>query len=421
MKQTLHSSQDTTWRAVWSHRDIRLVIPARALSFLGDTVAVAVLMLDAAVAGSPERVTGLLLAFAAPLLVLAGPAGRLVDTRDSRTLLVAAGGLQVLASAGLVWSPSYAAQLGFVVLLQCGQAVTGPTWTALLPRMVGEAAVGTAIAMSQTLGAVASLVGFAVGGVLFDRIGPHWTMGIDTLSFAVLVVVALVVRTRRAVGTETADAGSPTTERPARSGGWRSVLDDPVLALFVLALSVLVLTAEASNVPEPILVIEQLGADGTAYGLIGVCVAAGSIVGPALGGRIRSGPGRFTATATSILVIGVALVSMGRVGSIEALAPICFVLGVAVGMVNALVATVLMTRTTDDVRGRVMSLLTGATRGASMLGLLVGGGLVTAFGARTAYLVLGLGTVAAAPLALLARGAARRQQVASPAVLSDGR
>lgn len=389
---------------MWSQRDMRIVLPARALSLLGDTVAVSVLMLDAAETRSAAHVTGILAAFAAPVLLLAAPAGRLVDSRSSRTLLVWGGLLQVLASAGLVWSPSYAVQLGFVVLLQCGQVVTGPTWMALVPRIVGEARVATAIAMAQTLGAVAGLVGYAVGGMLYDRIGPHWTMSIDTASFALLVAAALLVRTRRAVAEERGP-GRPT---PA-TGGTRVVLADRVIALFLLSLLLFVTTAEASNVAEPILIVQDLGADGTAYGLVGACFAAGSILGPALASRIRSQVGRVTGAVVTMLAIGAVLAYVGTVPSVVALVPAYFAFGIAIGVLNVLISTVLMLRAPEAARGRVMSLVSGAARGASMLGLLLGGGLVAGLGGRQAYVVLGIASIVVAPLALLARRELRRE------------
>ncbi|EWT05772.1 hypothetical protein N864_21855 [Intrasporangium chromatireducens Q5-1] len=410
MKRSLHDSEPIRWRDVWSLRDMRIALPARALSLLGDTVAVSVLMLDAAESRSASHVTGILAAFAAPLLLLAAPAGRLVDSRDSRTLLVSGGLLQVLASAGLVWSPSYAAQLGFVVLLQCGQVVTGPTWLALIPRIVGESRVATAIAMSQTLGAVAGLVGFAVGGTLYDRIGPHWTMSIDTASFALLVVAALLVSTRRAVAQERGPAGAT-----GPCGGTRAVLADRVIALFLLSLLLFVTTAEASNVAEPILIVQDLGADGTAYGLVGSYFAAGSILGPTLAGRIRTQAGRLSGAVVTMLAVGAVLAYVGTVRSVAALVPAYFAFGIAVGVLNVLISTVLMLRAPEAIRGRVMSLVSGAARGASMLGLLLGGALVAGLGGRQAYVVLGIASAAVAPLALLARRQLRGEPTARPA------
>ena len=123
MKQSLQNKP-----SIWSFRDMRLVIPARAVSFFGDSLALVVLSLEVARSDRPILMTLLLVAFSLPMFLLAPVAGRLVDEHDSRTLLVAAGTLQVVASLGLVWGPNPVALLGFVLLLQAGQSVTAPTW-----------------------------------------------------------------------------------------------------------------------------------------------------------------------------------------------------------------------------------------------------------------------------------------------------
>src|SRR5690606_26962440 len=89
-------------------------------------------------------------------IAMMGVAGRLADTHDSRLLLSAGIGVQVLALVVLAWSPGFVATLAGVLLLELGQAVIGPVWTALLPRVVGEEHVGAAIAWQQGLGAVAA-------------------------------------------------------------------------------------------------------------------------------------------------------------------------------------------------------------------------------------------------------------------------
>src|SRR5262245_34976133 len=175
MKQSLHTSGEASDRqpGLWAHRDMRLVVPARAVSFFGDSLAFVVLSLQIAHSGRPVFMTLMFIAFSLPLFAMASFAGRLVDEHDSRQLLVVAGILQVIASCGLVWGPNVWAILGFVLLLQVGQAVTAPTWSALVPRIVGDELVGKAVGLQQSLSSMAGLAGAAAGGVLFGLLGYH--------------------------------------------------------------------------------------------------------------------------------------------------------------------------------------------------------------------------------------------------------
>lgn len=120
MKQTLHRSTGPVGLFT-RHRDLRLVIPARTLSVLGDRITLVVLLLRVADTGGPLHATALLVAFALPLVALAPLAGRIADEHDSRTVLVCAGAVQVAASAGLVLAPGFVAIVAAVLVLQAGR------------------------------------------------------------------------------------------------------------------------------------------------------------------------------------------------------------------------------------------------------------------------------------------------------------
>src|SRR5689334_859308 len=190
MKQTLQIS-------IWSHRDIRLVLPARALSYAGDSIALIALMLRVSDGHGPAAITALLLAFAVPTVAMIPFAGRIVDGFDSRTVLVWSGLLQVVAGVGLPFVHGLVHTLLLVCVLQVGQAVAGPAWGALIPRIVGEELVGRTPGTSQALIGVATLAGSAAGGVLVGAAGTRGALLVDAGTFLVLVLVARMVQTRR--------------------------------------------------------------------------------------------------------------------------------------------------------------------------------------------------------------------------------
>src|SRR4029453_6931690 len=64
-----------------------------------------------------------------------------------------------------------AATLALVCVLQLGQAVAGPAWGALIPRIVGDDLVGRATGTGQALSGLAMLAGSAAGGVLVGWFG----------------------------------------------------------------------------------------------------------------------------------------------------------------------------------------------------------------------------------------------------------
>src|SRR5213592_4234334 len=95
MKQMLHDS-------IWRHRDLRLMIPARAVSAFGDDMALLVLMLRVYGDGrGPWSITILLLCATIPVVVLAPVAGRVVDTFPFRTVAASAGAWQAACCLAL--------------------------------------------------------------------------------------------------------------------------------------------------------------------------------------------------------------------------------------------------------------------------------------------------------------------------------
>src|SRR4051794_5953989 len=143
VKDMLHKSARPD--GVFAHRDMRLVVPARAISFLGDSITFVVLLLKVSEAEQPLRLSILLAAFSLPLFAMAPVAGRIVDEFDSRTVLLVAGAAQASASLALAFAPSFAALVAAMAVLQTAQSITGPAWSALVPRIVGEALIGRAV------------------------------------------------------------------------------------------------------------------------------------------------------------------------------------------------------------------------------------------------------------------------------------
>jgi MFS family permease len=398
---------------VFSHRDMSLVIPARALSYVGDAIAFVILLLKVAESGRPVEVTILLGAFSVPLFVMAPIAGRIVDEFDSRHVLVVAGSLQALASLGLAMSSSLVAMVVFLLALQTAQSITGPAWTAIVPRIVGPDLVGRAVGLQQSLAGVAGLAGAAIGGTLYDLVGYSATMLIDTSTFVVLAIAGALVQTRRgrrhelAVGrVDGTPALSSGAEPGAATGGLAVVRADSLLRTVIPALCLFVLSIEAINVVEVFLVRGDLGGTATDYGLISAAFMLGQVVGPMVAGRAADDAGRVVGTALAAAVIGVSVALIGVSPSLWLVYPLYAVAGVGGGALNGYLMTLVIARSSEAVRGRVIAVLVGATRGCSALAMVLGGVLGQLLGARTTFVICGALSGLVALMVLRARDAA---------------
>lgn len=386
------------------HRDLRVVIPARTLCVLGDQITLVVLLLRVSATGEPRHATVLLVAFALPLVALAPLAGRIVDGYDSRVVLIGAGTVQVVASTGLMLAPGFEATIGAVLVLRAGQAVSQPAWSALLPSIVGDDEIGDVVGLSQSLYAAAGLAGSALGGVLYASIGYRHTLLADTLTFVALTVAGALVRTRRGGRHDHARARARRDgESASAEGGWRYIRDDALLRLLVPALCLLVLFAEATGVVEVFLVRDAMGASAWMFGVASATLLLGTIGGPLLARRFRDDAARIRAAGLCTAVAGVLTAATGLAPTVWYALPLMLGMGFAFGGLNAVLATIMLARPPEHLRGRVMATLNGALRGGTVLALALGGLGGQLLGPRATYVVCGLLTAAVAGLILRSR------------------
>jgi MFS family permease len=383
MKQTLQNS-------IWSYRDIRLVLPGRALSFAGDAIALIALTLRVSDGHGPAAVTALLLAFAVPTVAMIPFAGRIVDGFDSRTVLVCAGLLQAVAGLGLAFVHDLVHTLALVCVLQIGQAVAGPAWGALIPRIVGEELIGRSTGTSQALIGAATLAGSAAGGLLVGWSGSRGALLVDAATFFVLVLVAGMVRTRRRPEPGAVQASGGVT------AGLRAIFGDDLLRILVPALWLFVVVGEAVNVVEVFLITRELGLGPSLYGAAGAATGLGAIGGAWYTGRLRTDRERSWAVIGGMAAIGGSCVLMGLAGNFATLMAGATTIGVGSGMLNAATGSLIVTRAAEAVRGRVIAALNGTVRSFSILALLLGGVAGALLGPRGTFVSCGIACAVAA-------------------------
>lgn len=138
---------------------------------------------------------------ALPVVLLALPAGHLVDVVDRRKVLAATQGgfaiiiglmALVVSSHGSTWS-----LLGLVALMGCCRVGNGPARSALMPSLVSDAAFPNAIAWTTGLFQFAALSGPVLAGLLIDHFHASWpVLAIAGFGCSALGVTAMLTRPR---------------------------------------------------------------------------------------------------------------------------------------------------------------------------------------------------------------------------------
>ncbi|HSO89622.1 MAG TPA: MFS transporter, partial [Arthrobacter sp.] len=287
-------------RPLWRNRDFVLASSARFIATAGMGAVIISVMLhlqnlaaagQTAIAG-PWLVAAYLLCSALPLVLLAPWAGRLADTRDSRTLATASSVVSAAAVAGMGLGMQYLDNylpvlFAMTFLLDTAQAVAGPTWQALLPRIVGEERTPRALGTMQATIMIAGMVGPAAGGLLSGWGGSGLVFAVASGCYLLMAAGAMLIRTRR--GTAAERVGK---EPPALLDGLRLIRRDGLVWALVLGALFFITVGEATNVLEVFLARDELGATETQYGLLAASFGLGMASGAALAGRIRTAPTR---------------------------------------------------------------------------------------------------------------------------------
>jgi MFS family permease len=307
------------------------------------------------------------------------------------------------------------ALLPLMTLLGLGVAVSQPAEFALVPAAAGAGAdAARANGLMETVRSLGFTAGPLVGGAL-GAAGLLWlALALNAVSFIVVGAAALALRARRRPEPANGD-NAPVRARE----GFAFVVRERDLTIAlggaVAALALFSMSATA----EPFFVTDVLGAGSLAYGALLTSWTVGMAAGSA-GLAHRIAPARLAAGG----LLAVVLQGLGIAGG--ALAPVLWMAligfsfgGVAHGVKNVLLRTLIHERVPEALRGRAFAAYNGARNGAELGALALGGLVVGAVGARAALLVAGVGPAAIGTgcLVLLVM---RRRAAAAPTTI-EGR
>lgn len=397
MKESLHTSVDRS--SLLGNRDFLIASAARFTAAVGyGAVVVSILLHIQSNLGDSRRgawaVTGFLLVSTLPMVLLAPWAGRLADTHDSRRLATGASMVSALAVAAMAVSmelfTDYLPALYLLtVLLEAALAVAGPTWQALLPRIVGEERTPRAMGTMQATLMLAQMVGPAAGGILVGSGGTQFSFWMAGACYLLLTAGALSIRTRRS---RAADHASRS--KPRLLDGLRVLNGDRLLWSLLVGVMVIILGGEAINVLEIFLARETLDANAAQYGLLSAVMALGLVAGSLASGAIKTEHLRLRVFLASAAATSGVLILMGLAPTLVMLFVFNVMAGAAIGALNATFVALIMMRTPEGKRGQVTAIVMGLTRAVSIGALGLGGLLGSLFDPRTGFVLCGAVTLA---------------------------
>ena len=280
-----------------------------------------------------------------------------------------------------------------------------PTRQAMVPRLVSDRELLSAIGLNSAAFNGATLVGPLLGGVLIIPFGVGGLMAINAFSYLAIVVALLLMRPQPAQR-----SGHLPMLESIREG-LAFIRGDPVLRwVVVLSIATALFTRPYIQLLPAEAQLLNVGARELSWLLAasGTGALVGALMTASLGGLRRRG----ALLVSAAFAHGVLLMFFGLqhtvVGAMLFVGLTSLAVMVFLGMAN----TLMQTRTPDAIRGRVMSVHTMVFMGFMPLGQMVLGSVGTLAGINNAFLAGGVVVTLLAGYTVL-RVAAVREAIAT--------
>lgn len=351
------------------NRNFTLLWQGQLVSQLGSQAFAVAMMFWLKRATGSATVMGLMMMLSTLPIVLLGPVGGTVADRFSRRGIIiwsdVASGVAVLSLAALMFLRADDTALlvgwlfGIALLGGVVRAFFSPAISAAIPAIVPDRRLATANSLSQGSTRFATLIGQAIGGVLFRVLGAPVLFLIDGVTYLFSALSESFIEIPQ--------------EIPEGGVGWREtlrrVVDDLRAGLAHIrscrGLPDLMAGAAVFNffimpfvVLLPFFVEDDLGVRPDWFGYLLAGLGAGGLGGYALAGSIRVS-GRVRAALMIVSLAGLSTMVIG-VG-VARTAPVALALmvfaGICEGYFQVAAITLLQQATPDALRGRVFGVL----------------------------------------------------------------
>jgi predicted MFS family arabinose efflux permease len=319
-----------------------------------------------------------------PILLFSLLGGVIADRMDRRRLLLASQWVQLSCAFLLafllhqkiieIW---HILALSFVA--GTAQAFGGPAYSALVPSLVEPEDLPNAIALQSIQFNVARVIGPALGGIAFTKLGYAWCFSLNGMSFIAVIISLLMLQVKFTPGKSGLSMLTSMKEGFGFIRNQGAMVALIVLAFCMTGLGIPLLTF------LPVIAKDVFQAGPSTFTMLLSVSGAGAVVG-ALGVAGFGNIGNKGQVALMMLIsLGAITAGFALSKSLALSYILLFAAGIALIAVFSMIQSLVQLITGNEMRGRVMSVYNVAFRGGMPIGNLVTGWLVPLF---TAPLVL---------------------------------
>ena len=313
-----------------------------------------------------------------PILMFSLFGGVVADRMDRRHLLIGSQLVQMTSAFTLValivsgklevW---HILVSSFVV--GTAQAFGGPAYSALVPSLVEKVDLPNAIALNSIQFNLARVIGPVLGGLALKYVGSAWCFGLNGLSF-IAVIFSL---TQLHINFKPARTDASVMD--SMKQGFRFIRTQNAMVTLILIAFCMTALAIPMITFLPVFARNVFQKDEITYTLFLASSGLGSVSG-ALGvaalGNIAN-KGRLA--LTMLVLLGAGIMAFANSTVLPLSCVLLFLSGAVLMCAFAMISSLVQLITTNEMRGRVMSVYNVAFRGGMPIGALITGALVPVF------------------------------------------
>jgi MFS family permease len=367
--------------------DFRLLFFATLGSSLGTLLATVALVVDIKDrTNSGPWVGALMFVEFLPAVAVGLFFGPYLDRLPRRGLMV----VSDVVRCGVFCALPFAGSAGAIVALAAIAGFTTgffrPAVYAGLPNLVREDELAGANSLIQTSENVSWTLAPILGGALVAVSSPDVAYWVNAVSFAISALLIIRIPRGKLQG---ALAVSRGYLGDLADGFMRVIRTRPLLTVLIVWTIVLAGVA-ASNTAQIFLAKDTFSSGDFGYGLVFGCIGLGLAIGSFGAGTWVQRRSVGSVYAASVLLQAIGIGAAAVMPNVWAALP-CFVLsGIGNGVAVVCNSLLVQRGATDEVRGRVFTVIMSVNYAVYGLSVLVAGPLTDAFGARWVYAGVGL-------------------------------
>jgi DHA3 family macrolide efflux protein-like MFS transporter len=370
------------FRGALRNRPFMRLWVAQLVSQFGDFVALMALFSLVAFrrGGDASQVSGILISFYVPFILVGPVAGAMVDRWDLKRTLVGSDLIRAVLAGVLALAVTLPQLYGAFLLLCTVSCFFMPAQMVAIRLLVRKEQLLAANALNAQAMQINKVLGPAVAGLLVASVGERACFVIDAASFLVSAALVSTLPLRRHE-VETRAVSGLLAEL---NEGLAFLARNPTLVFVTIALTGTVFATGIFDALIALYVRDRLAAPPQVFTSVVSMLGAGTLLGAGLSSRLARMASKTTVIALGIVALGITMLPLAVFSRIGITLVTSMCIGLAVGCVIVPAQTVMQEEAPPELLGRIF---------AAINALILLAKLISVVGAATAANWIGIGTL----------------------------